>query len=114
MGVSDFAPTRPRLLESGRRRGSHCTVRVSRGMCYDVSIEIGAFDAVWTGEEDCSGCLGMKTATRIDEEGAKDKGGSFISSECMVLEISSKFLWPGVVLGVVVVYILNRSPILYA
>jgi hypothetical protein len=79
-------------------------------MCYDVSIEIAAFDALWTGEEDCSGLLCMRTAERINEEGAKDKGGSFISSEpvgwvgdgyYIVLEISSKFPCPDVLLGVV-------------
>jgi hypothetical protein len=52
----------------------------------------------------------MRTAERINEEGAKDKGGSFISSEpvgwvgdgyYIVLEISSKFLCPDVLLGVV-------------
>lgn len=53
--------------------------------------------------------LQLLTAERINE-GAKDKGGSFISSEpvgwvgdgyYIVLEISSKFLCPDVLLGVV-------------
>jgi hypothetical protein len=43
LGVSDFAPTHPQ----GEGHTALYEYREVLSMCYDVSIEIAAFDALW-------------------------------------------------------------------
>jgi hypothetical protein len=89
LGVSDFAPTPPHPQGEG-----HTALYEYREVLSMCTFQLR---------------LQLLTAERINE-GAKDKGGSFISSEpvgwvgdgyYIVLEISSKFLCPDVLLGVV-------------